>query len=426
MSLRNLFVLGLYWPMLVPLTRNFTASQVIFALTLSSAALFLIVYCRMLRQRDVFHIIAIGIVISVFISLIGLAAGGSIQRSLSDGSRFAFLGVYVAAGYAFALREGRAERIAVNLFLTFIIASVLFSALVYLPQMHPLLDLFKGRMSNDDLPFHFFRFSGFSGFPTDFGAALALGLCLVIADETNRYLSPTKKMALLLSVAIGLAGSASRGAILQTVAIVGFASAFRLLHWVTTLRLARSAAYVLVTAPIVAIAIYLIFAERISTLDLFQYLDVDLDSPDTSVSHRFLEIEGATAVLLNEGFLFGADRDFPLGLPVIEGFWTHLLLRYSWLGLFLGLAIFAYSSWVCFKSKSILGYALGFWFLGFFLAQGFFSDVLFRFKGPFVYGFLFGITLCRYQRVSTNERLHYTLVAHERMESRTVPEKVAP
>jgi len=41
-------------------------------------------------------------------------------------------------------------------------------------------------------------------------------------------------------------------------------------------------------------------------------------------------------VLFNTYFLFGKDRQNPLVLSVIEGFWTHFLLRYSWLGVGIG------------------------------------------------------------------------------------------
>lgn len=407
MTPRLLFLMGLYWPMLVAITGNYTASQIIFALAMSLTSLFIIAWHRRLNDPRIFWTIVAGFFLATLVASIGLVAGGSITRSLSDGTRFLFLSIYISAGYLFAISEARSQRAAIRILTTYLIASVLFSTLVYFPSLYPMLDLFKGRLSNDELQFHFFRFSGFSGFPTDFGALLALGLCLILCDERGAYLSRATKVALLAVMTIGLAGSASRGAILHAAAVVGLAASYAALRWITSLRTSRAAALAVLVTPLCAVLIYSMVQPFVPEIDAFRYLNVDFDSPDSSVSHRFQEIQGAATVLTEQGFLFGRDRDFPLDLPVIEGFWTHLLLRYSWLGLLIGVAMFGWSLRICLGSGSVLGNALGLWLLGFFLADGLFSDVLFRFKGPFVYGFLFGIVLHQFQVRRHRGRAHY-------------------
>jgi hypothetical protein len=140
-------------------------------------------------------------------------------------------------------------------------------------------------------------------------------------------------------------------------------------------------------------------------LNVLQYLSVDVTSADESITHRFVEVQGAMDVLFNTYFLFGEDRALPLGLPVIEGFWTHLLLRYSWLGLGFGVLAFYLFTRYSFASTCVLCRGIGLWFVSFFITSAFFSDVLFRFKGPLIYGFLFGYCLYLSQKSTQTEPL---------------------
>lgn len=90
---------------------------------------------------------------AVAISIIGLAADGSFQRSMSDGARLIFLAVYIMVGYNSA-KWNLSEADIVRVVIAFAVISV-FVFRVCLYRAYWFVDLFKGRLSNIELPFHF-------------------------------------------------------------------------------------------------------------------------------------------------------------------------------------------------------------------------------------------------------------------------------
>jgi hypothetical protein len=391
--------------MLVPVTQSFTLSQILFALFFSFTGLAFFIQQRFRFDTRLIRFVSILFVVALVTIGVGLLAQGGLQRSLSDGTRWIFLGIYIMVGYE-ASKRALPESFLIRSLNVYVLISVVFSLLVFVVPLHPLVDLFKGRLSNDILPFHFYRFSGFSGFPTDLGAVLTLVGCLLFVDTTNQYFSRWQKLFYIFIIALGMIGSASRGGVLHLGTAVLLVMGVKLVAtlYTFTFKPARTIPYAAAILAALVVGIpYLLFAG--TDLNVLQYLSVDVTSADESITHRFVEVQGAMDVLFNTYFLFGEDRALPLGLPVIEGFWTHLLLRYSWLGLGFGVLAFYLFTRYSFASTCVLCRGIGLWFVSFFITSAFFSDVLFRFKGPLIYGFLFGYCLYLSQKSTQTESL---------------------
>jgi hypothetical protein len=393
------YILGLYWPFLFSVTGSFTISQGLFALLFTALSLFILLN---VRNRPLFVLFLIVIVTSIMIFYLGFFSGGSLQRSLSDSSRLVFFFFYFAVGSVYASKPYFDENALIKVILVYCILSIIFSLLVYFPFLHPLVNLFKGRLSDDILQFHFFRFSGFSGFPTDLGALLTLGICILLYVRRINLFSKKKRLALLLFLVLGIIGSVSRGAMLH-LGVAGILYSIGIMGRVFINRkiskLMLSTIFItLCVLPILGIALIdiNIFENNAST----QYMAVDISNPDASVLHRFKEVNGAYNVLFDRLFIFGEERDRPLGLPVIEGFWTHWILRYSWIGLYIGLIFCSFLALIAKRSDTVLGRGAFLWMCSFLLSEAFFSDVLFRFKGPLVYGFIFGVCFTLYLQKS--------------------------
>ena len=88
-----------------------------------------------------------------------------------------------------------------------------FSGLVFILQSYFFLDFFKGRLSNDELFFHFFRFSGTLGYPTEFGCFLLIPL--IHLTEQRKLFSTLPNILVALTCSVGVLASASRAALLM-------------------------------------------------------------------------------------------------------------------------------------------------------------------------------------------------------------------
>lgn len=386
------YLLGMYWPFLFSLTGSFTISQGLFAILFSGLSIF---FLSRERDKKLLFLFFSVIVLSITIFYTGMMAGGSLQRSLSDSIRLIFFMIYFAVGAIYANKSYFNEVVLIKLILYYCMISVFFSLIVYIPSLHFIVDLFKGRLSNDVLQFHFFRFSGFSGFPTDLGALLTLGICILLYERSLNIFSNRNRAFLFVVFCLGILGSVSRGAMLHLAVVLLLYILGSLVKLFFTARIHRYAFWGLV---LLTISIPLLFTllSFFGEHEIIKYASVDLSSPDASVLHRFKEVNGAINVLFEKFFLFGEARDRPLGLPVIEGYWTHWILRYSWFGLIIALVFGLFLAIIAKKSNLIIGRGISIWMYSFLLSEAFFSDVLFRFKGPLIYGFIFGIcfTFC--------------------------------
>jgi hypothetical protein len=283
---------------------------------------------------------------------------------------------------------------------------VLFSGFVLFNWAWPLVDLYKGRLSDDPLPFHFLRASGFSGFPTDFGCLLVLILLLLRAQWRRGELK-TRTVVLGGAVVIGgIVASAARGAVVQLAGLalmwVFFWCATRLCTVAWLLRKLSRRWVILFAFFMTAVAMFLVAAHRSGHLMLakqqvhvVRYVTDALAQPDESVLHRFIELRLAQDVIGGEQSVpRGMERENLFGLQVIEGYWSHYTVRYGIFGVLIGLAIATLLVSAAYSARTLaLGEALFYWLVSFFLFVAPFSDVMARSRGIALYFTLLGLAL---------------------------------
>ena len=162
--------IAVWFPLLKPLLVSTTLSQLVATCAIFCIAILLLILSKqqILLPRACFFFL--GLFAILFVS--GMYYASPLQRLFSDSFRYLFFGVFVAIGYSSQITE---TRLAASL-KKLCIYQVLFSCLVFIPQSYFFLDFFKGRLSNDELFFHFFRFSGTLGYPTEFGCFLLIPL----------------------------------------------------------------------------------------------------------------------------------------------------------------------------------------------------------------------------------------------------------
>jgi hypothetical protein len=209
-----------------------------------------------------------------------------------------------------------------------------FSALVYVPSMSPLQDVFKGRLSNDPVLFHHFRWSGTLAWPSDFSFFLSVFIyfaylqVLGIAAAAARF-----RWALLaLALGVGVLFTTSRGGLATVVVMVGLATVIfgRLWHTVIVGVMVAAAASAIIYAADVEIGT--------GTELRLNYVTRLLDSSeevDGSTGHRIHELRYASDVAL-EHFPFGIGPDrgeIDHNLRVVESLYGHHLIKWGFIGL---------------------------------------------------------------------------------------------
>lgn len=75
--------------------------------------------------------------------------------------------MYILFPFVFPMDSESLKRLLIAIVSLFFV-SVIFSALVYFPVAHGLVDLYKGRQSDDAVIMHFYRWSGTFGYPSDY------------------------------------------------------------------------------------------------------------------------------------------------------------------------------------------------------------------------------------------------------------------
>lgn len=239
--------------------------------------------------------------------------------------------------------------------LVILIFQFVFSTLVYVPFMYPLVDLFKGRDSEDFVLFHFFRWSGLMGYPSDFTFYLSLYFYYFLLCFLYNY----KKMFsifILIIVSICFVFSLSRGGVLSVIftcfIFVLFAKGYIKLRFFKLI--------VTFLFFIFFISLFVNLTLESSTEFKFDYFVNIFDSSekiDDSAQHRLNELNLALE-MSNKYFPFGGGSNREMlknKINVIESYYGYLLIKWG-----------------------VFGLLLNFLFLFFVIKAGFFSFKYFR------------------------------------------------
>lgn len=394
-----IFIALLFFPVALRFTGSMSASQAILNLIITSIGLFFITISSRCTPITKKHNFLIGYLLfaTSTILLLNIFFEGSESRISSDAVRLIFAALYILIGAYLSTSIKNSDEWITNFYLKYCVFGFAFSLAVFTPFLYPIVDLYKGRMSNDSVIFHFFRLSGFSGFPTDFGCSLVLGFLLAIAALTRNWISIKIFAFLSIIVIAGLIGSASRAALIQFGGVIFILALTSKYHFIQMIK---------ISAVVLLVAIIFILQQPESldgTFNTISYISVDLDDPDASVAHRFHELSYGFQVLSGQAPVpIGIERDHPFGLDVVEGFWSHYIIRYSYFGALTALCLAALIGLMLYQSRknSAIGWSLYYWYISFIIFVAPFSDVTTRFRGLPLYFTLIGIAFAANAKAS--------------------------
>jgi hypothetical protein len=387
-SPERLLVLACFFPVAVNLTGSSSNSQIILNF------IFLAISLGMVGMRSIFPSIPMRNVVWLFpvvplLLFSSMFFGIEVNRAFSDTARFILFIFFVSLGYGADLHRDRFSQLIVNIG----VVQVIFSTLVFLPGIAQVIDFFKARMSTDDVPFHYFRFSGSLGFPTEF--SLFLVLCVsIILFRLNRKPLKSLDVIKLFVLAFGVLGSVSRSGYMA----MGLMAIIFFVLWsgqlLMTSRLPRYKFHFASLGAVgISVSVYLVLFSYSgsSELNISSYVSLS-DGLDASILHRFSEISCGLKALSS----FSSYADSICGLGVIESTFGFFVIRHSvfgFLALFFWLLFIVSCIFRCVASRSDLGFGVGLMLACYLICYAPFSEALMRSKGVFIFAFIIGTGL---------------------------------
>ena len=376
---------AVWFPLLKPFLVSTTLSQLVATFIILCIATLLLVLSK--KQVLVPKASFFFLFLSLIIFTTGMYYGSPLQRLFSDSFRYLFFGIFVAIGYSSQINETKLATSLQKLCLY----QVIFSCLVLLPPTYFFLDLFKGRLSDDELFFHFFRFSGSLGYPTEFGCFLLIPL--IHLTEQRKLFSSAQNIIFTLVCGVGILASASRAAILMgfVYAIIYLISGLLKALGKLKVHLQYLSMFILIVCFGLMISVVVQFQRE--QLSLLGYVLSIFNELDSSILHRFKEISLSLKILNGELTVpTGEERLRPFGLDVLESFFGSVVIRFGWIGaftFFVSIAFYAY--YLKLAHERSIYRSVFIWFFLAYVVVSPFSEVIFRSKGTIIFGILFGI-----------------------------------
>lgn len=215
---------------------------------------------------------------------------------------------------------------------------VLFSSLVYFQFSYPILDLYKGRTSDEGNLYHFLRFSGFFGYPSMFGIYLILGMILTVCVDFTQY-----KKATLLLLFIGFAFTMSKTGFVLFVLLVGYYLIMK--GTVKDIILTISIFFIV----FLVITIYF-FDDFLVVFNAFSSIDGLLSS---TFSHRFREIILSINILTSENFDgFGPSNTYlKINHGPVENVLFFYVFKFGYFGLIYYINLISFTTYKFFKES---------------------------------------------------------------------------
>lgn len=404
-SAPGLLVIAIFFPFFKNLFISTSTAQIfaVISLLLISASIIFIKQIKPLKVPDFAIIYFFVFVLILFGSLY---FESPFQRALSDSLRYFIFAWFVIVGYNFSSFKDK-EFMKLIFYLSFI--QVLVSFLVFFEPLHPLVDPFKGRISSGALSFHFYRFSGTLGFPTEFGCFLFLPIMHLV--RTNLFIFNLRYFAFFIFLITGLFLSVSRGAVLVLLVFAFFNLLQRALSLLLTKSINVRILLLVFVFSLVLISILPVILINSETLTFTGYLFSIIQGIDSSVIHRFNELKVSGMILYGDLQVpIGVDRIVPYGFDSMESFWGSAIIKFGWLGVFIIFVInisfyLKYFSLTKQQKYSFSGTVI-LWFCFIYTFVSPFSEVIFRSKGSVIFGLILGITLsCFHKLMAIRENI---------------------
>lgn len=290
-------------------------------------------------------------------------------------------------------------------FIVLMVVQVVFSFFVFIPEAWPIVDLYKGRLSTDLVQFHFFRFSGMLGYPSDFSFylifALLMGSLYLLNEQSLKNKLGLGCLCLIAMLALFLTGSRSGVAL--------FVVLFSILLF--SHRLILNSKVLFLSIALVVVMFYVIINDLLSEniLGSFLYLLdlIERGVMDDSARHRIREFLLAIELMQDYfPFGFGANKDyFGFVLGPVESTYGYYMGKYGFIGICLYLFHIFYLAYIALQvskryrdDQLIVAFSNAFfiWALSVPFVFGFASAVTDRFKGPFLFYMLAGYLMSLY------------------------------
>jgi len=213
---------------------------------------------------------------------------------------------------------------------------IVFSAFVYFPALWGISDIYKGRMSNDVVVFHFFRWSGTYGYPSDFAFYLSFFIYYQyykLVDAKKEFHLKDWLFVVVLFLALFL--TLSRGGIGTVIIMLGFSYLLG--------RGKKSKAINITLITFVVASTFLItsisLSDQKSNVLKLEYLEsmFDGDEMDGSTKHRFNEMDIALEYF-EKCFPFGCGSnriELKKRIEVIESLYGYHLTKWGAVGVVL-------------------------------------------------------------------------------------------
>jgi hypothetical protein len=229
-----------------------------------------------------------------------------------------------------------------------LIIGIFFSILVYLPFSYPLVDMYKGRTSEEVDLYQFFRFSGFFGYPSMFGIYLILGLML---NFTSR--SPSRLITIFLILGFLLTISKTGFVLLGLVGIY-------MLAYNAEIKSLFKAAFSL--ALIFFVLTIYFYDQFIEVFNAFNSIDGLMQS---TFYHRFREIIESANILSSENFDgFGPSNSYlQINHGPVENVIFFYVFKFGYFGLFYYINLIAFVFYHFYNEKNPTFKVVLFWCL---------------------------------------------------------------
>ncbi|WP_406667113.1 O-antigen ligase family protein [Gallaecimonas sp. GXIMD1310] len=257
--------------------------------------------------------------------------------------------LYFSIPLIFPIRQNEINKLFAFL-LWSVLIQILFSAFVYIKALWPIVDVFKGRMSDDIIQYHFFRWSGTFVYPSDFSFFLSFFFYYLIYSLGQSF-SVGKKIKftiLIIFIFTAIFMTLSRGGL----ASVLFISL--LIYIFTSLKksLFFNATIIIVFVSLFGAVVWALSSSSFEKYN-FDYIVAPFSKkgPDDSTKHRIIELELAEKYSTKHfPFGVGGDREnLSKEVGVIESYYGNILIRWGWFGLFINFIFLFYILLIAFK-----------------------------------------------------------------------------
>jgi hypothetical protein len=351
----NFNVHAVFWLLLAfyPAARDFfsgvsAAQRVMHAMFLLYIVTCIIIHgnYRISMRRNIFELaVTYGLVTMIYYGLVTLYNGMQVTGvGLVDVFRpFIYL-IYFLFPLLFPLTEQQFKKI-VTLVLLLGIVQIAFSLFVYSSALWPIVNFYKGRLSDDILMFQFYRWSGTFGFPSDLAFFLSFILYFLLLSLRSGLYPRAAVFLGIMAVVGALVMTLSRGG-LGTVAVM-------MIFVMVMLKGTRGVFYATLVAALFAIGVFgalQMFERQMFDISyISQLLEQGVEA--RSATHRVTELNFAWKTIV-ESFPIGLGPDrarTETGLRVIETLYGHHLIKWGIAGFLLYLVPVVYCATIAYR-----------------------------------------------------------------------------